>query len=123
MHKADVIRLGESLGVPFELTLSCMQPVNGLHCGRCSKCRERRDAFVEAGVEDPTDYCGEADQVTGRRTCRNAKPRDRPQHGACRGVRGEASASASESEPRERACNGFPRVERVGGPAESELPV
>lgn len=56
LHKADVIRIGTELGVPFELTLSCMQPVNGTHCGRCSKCRERRDAFNEAGVEDPTNY-------------------------------------------------------------------
>ena len=55
-HKADVVRAGHALGVPFELTLSCMQPVDGLHCGRCSKCRERRDAFREAGVEDPTRY-------------------------------------------------------------------
>lgn len=58
MHKADVIRLGVTLGVPFELTLSCMQPSGGLHCGRCSKCRERRDAFREAGVADPTAYAG-----------------------------------------------------------------
>jgi 7-cyano-7-deazaguanine synthase len=56
LHKADVIRLGRSLGVPLELTLSCMRPSGGLHCGRCSKCRERRDAFREAGVEDPTRY-------------------------------------------------------------------
>jgi len=56
MHKADVIRLGASLGVPFELTLSCMQPKDGLHCGRCSKCRERRDGFREAGIVDPTRY-------------------------------------------------------------------
>jgi 7-cyano-7-deazaguanine synthase len=56
MHKSDVIRRGIELGVPLELTLSCMQPKDGLHCGRCSKCRERRDAFREAGVEDPTLY-------------------------------------------------------------------
>lgn len=56
MHKADVIALGQSLGVPLELTLSCMQPTRGLHCGRCSKCRERRDAFREAGVTDATEY-------------------------------------------------------------------
>jgi 7-cyano-7-deazaguanine synthase len=56
MHKADVVRLGASLGVPMELTLSCMQPAGGLHCGRCSKCRERRDAFIESAVEDRTEY-------------------------------------------------------------------
>jgi 7-cyano-7-deazaguanine synthase len=56
LHKAEVIRIGAGLDVPFELTLSCMQPADGLHCGRCSKCRERRDAFREAGVEDPTRY-------------------------------------------------------------------
>lgn len=56
MQKSDVIRRGRALVVPFELTLSCMQPVDGVHCGRCSKCRERRDAFLEAGVEDPTVY-------------------------------------------------------------------
>lgn len=56
MHKADVIALGARLGVPFELTLSCMQPQGELHCGRCSKCRERRDGFREAGIADPTSY-------------------------------------------------------------------
>ena len=56
MSKADVIRLGQRLGVRLDLTLSCMQPVRGRHCGRCSKCRERRDAFRNASVIDPTDY-------------------------------------------------------------------
>ena len=56
LHKADVIRLGRELHVPLDLTLSCMQPDAGRHCGRCSKCRERRDAFIESGVEDPTTY-------------------------------------------------------------------
>lgn len=46
MTKADVIRLGRTLGVPLELTLSCMKPQAGdLACGQCSKCRERDDAF------------------------------------------------------------------------------
>ena len=56
MSKADVIRLGQQLGVRLELTLSCMQPSGGRHCGRCSKCRERRDAFRDAAGNDPTDY-------------------------------------------------------------------
>jgi 7-cyano-7-deazaguanine synthase len=56
MHKSDVIRLGAELGVPLELTLSCMNPQAGLHCGRCSKCRERQDAFHDAGIDDPASY-------------------------------------------------------------------
>ena len=56
IHKADVIRLGQSLGVDFKLTMSCMQPEKGRHCGRCSKCRERRDGFNETGIPDPTSY-------------------------------------------------------------------
>jgi 7-cyano-7-deazaguanine synthase len=55
-EKSDVIRMGVELGVPLELTLSCMNPKGGLHCGLCSKCRERRDAFHEAGVADATHY-------------------------------------------------------------------
>jgi 7-cyano-7-deazaguanine synthase len=56
LHKPDVIRMGIRLGVPLELTLSCMQPADGRHCGECSKCRERRDGFLAAGVEDRTAY-------------------------------------------------------------------
>jgi 7-cyano-7-deazaguanine synthase len=69
-EKADVIRRGAALGVRFELTLSCMNPPaalnsqlsalspepSALHCGACSKCRERHDAFLDAGVTDPTLY-------------------------------------------------------------------
>jgi 7-cyano-7-deazaguanine synthase len=55
--KAAVIRRGLELGVPFEHTLSCMSPVASdgawRACGACSKCRERHDAFVAAGVRDP----------------------------------------------------------------------
>jgi len=56
LRKQDAIALGLELGVPFELTLSCMSPRDGRHCGQCSKCRERRDAFRAAGVDDPARY-------------------------------------------------------------------
>jgi 7-cyano-7-deazaguanine synthase len=60
LHKEDVIRLGRDLGVRMELSLSCMNPDDDRHCGLCSKCRERRDAFAAAGVEDKTEYAAES---------------------------------------------------------------
>jgi 7-cyano-7-deazaguanine synthase len=55
-EKADVVRRGAALGVPLAATLSCMNPSDGRHCGLCSKCRERHDAFRQAGIADPTAY-------------------------------------------------------------------
>lgn len=63
-EKEAVIKRGVELAVPLELTLSCMSPMvtDGLpqHCGLCSKCRERRDAFVAAQVRDPSTYANKA---------------------------------------------------------------
>jgi 7-cyano-7-deazaguanine synthase len=54
--KADVVRRGAALGVPLDRTVSCMNPEGLVHCGACSKCRERHDAFQEALGVDPTAY-------------------------------------------------------------------
>jgi 7-cyano-7-deazaguanine synthase len=56
VRKAEVIQRGMALELPLHLTLSCMNPVSSRHCGRCSKCRERHDAYLEAGIADATDY-------------------------------------------------------------------
>jgi 7-cyano-7-deazaguanine synthase len=56
LQKADVVRLAAALALPLNLTLSCMNPAGGLHCGRCSKCRERQQAFTKAGLPDPAPY-------------------------------------------------------------------
>jgi 7-cyano-7-deazaguanine synthase len=54
MKKAAVMALGK--GLPLKHTFSCAAPKDGLHCGKCSKCGERRDAFADAGMADPTVY-------------------------------------------------------------------
>jgi 7-cyano-7-deazaguanine synthase len=54
MTKAEVIRRGAAL--PLGLTLSCARPSGITHCGRCTKCAERVEAFRAAGVSDPTRY-------------------------------------------------------------------
>jgi 7-cyano-7-deazaguanine synthase len=54
MKKTAVLRLGEVL--PLEHTFSCIQPINDLHCGQCNKCAERKRAFAEAGMVDPSKY-------------------------------------------------------------------
>jgi 7-cyano-7-deazaguanine synthase len=54
LHKRDLIARFPEL--PLQLTLTCMAPQNGEHCGACNKCRERQEAFREAGVEDKTRY-------------------------------------------------------------------
>ncbi|MBV7674202.1 7-cyano-7-deazaguanine synthase QueC [Streptomyces halstedii] len=53
--KADIVREGARLGVPFELTWSCYEG-GEVHCGACGTCVERREAFTEAAVADPTIY-------------------------------------------------------------------
>jgi len=57
LSKADIIRRGTALGVPYALTHSCYDPdPEGRACGRCDSCRLRKDGFREAGVPDPTTY-------------------------------------------------------------------
>jgi 7-cyano-7-deazaguanine synthase len=55
MSKTQVIKLGSELGVPFQVTWSCYLN-KAKHCGRCESCLNRKKAFKEAEVKDPTEY-------------------------------------------------------------------
>lgn len=53
--KTDIVRRGTALGVDYSKTWSCYKG-SDVHCGKCGTCVERKEAFLEAGVKDPTEY-------------------------------------------------------------------
>jgi len=53
--KSSVMGIGAKLGVSFENTWSCSVNVDK-HCGRCSDCLARKQAFREVGLPDRTEY-------------------------------------------------------------------
>jgi len=57
MNKTEILRVGFSLGVPYEETWSCYQSED-LACGVCDSCYYRKKAFDEAGIPDPIPYAG-----------------------------------------------------------------
>lgn len=68
--KAEVLR--RAAGLPLERTFSCLDPVDGGHCGQCNKCEERRNAFQALGLTDRTAYAAPPEPSTTRR--RDASP-------------------------------------------------
>lgn len=61
LSKAEIIRLGQRCGAPFELTMSCYDPpAENIHCGECDSCLLRKKGFAEAGIPDPTRYGAQA---------------------------------------------------------------
>jgi 7-cyano-7-deazaguanine synthase len=57
LGKAEIVKLGHSLGVDYSLTVSCYNADDaGRACGECDACRFRREGFVQAGLADPTVY-------------------------------------------------------------------
>lgn len=55
LTKADIVRKGMKLGVDYSMTWSCYKG-GEQHCGTCGTCIERHEAFLAAGVKDPTTY-------------------------------------------------------------------
>ena len=58
MNKAQVVKTGLELKVPYELTWSCYEGKEKA-CGKCGTCIDRLNAFKQNGVEDPIEYEGE----------------------------------------------------------------
>lgn len=58
-RKEDIATRGHQLGIDFAKTWSCYKG-GDTHCGVCGTCVERREAFLIAGIEDPTDYLSTA---------------------------------------------------------------
>jgi 7-cyano-7-deazaguanine synthase len=55
--KAEIIRMGDELGVDYALTVSCYQAnAKGEACGKCDSCQLRQKGFEEVGISDPTRY-------------------------------------------------------------------
>ena len=52
MNKADIVKTGLELGVPYELTWSCYEGKDE-PCGKCGTCIDRAAAFAANGVADP----------------------------------------------------------------------
>ena len=59
MTKAGIATRGHDIGVDFSRTWSCYKG-GEIHCGTCGTCVERREAFLLAGLPDPTRYASEA---------------------------------------------------------------
>ncbi len=55
MTKGDIARIGARMGVEYADTYSCYKG-GEKHCGKCGTCVERKEAFIEAGLPDPTIY-------------------------------------------------------------------
>ena len=55
LTKADLVWRGAAMGIDYGHTYSCYRGGEH-HCGTCGTCNERREAFREAGIPDPTQY-------------------------------------------------------------------
>ena len=55
LTKADIVARGARLGIDYSHTYSCYRGGEH-HCGTCGTCTERREAFAQAGIPDPTVY-------------------------------------------------------------------
>ncbi len=56
ISKSDIARIGKRLGIDYSKTYSCYKASSAFECGKCGTCVERKEAFKDAGITDPTPY-------------------------------------------------------------------
>ena len=55
MDKKEIVKLGDDIGAPLDISYSCYMGEN-LHCGVCESCMRRKRAFELVGIHDKTEY-------------------------------------------------------------------
>lgn len=55
MKKTEIVRKGQEINAPMNLSYSCYTG-NDSHCGVCESCKRRKRAFLQANIEDSTEY-------------------------------------------------------------------
>ena len=55
LNKGAIVTVGVKHGVDFSKTYSCYKG-GAINCGKCGTCVERREAFIDAHIPDPTEY-------------------------------------------------------------------
>lgn len=53
--KSDIAKHGKAMGLNYAETWSCYKG-GEVHCGKCGTCTERKEALIQAGIDDPTEY-------------------------------------------------------------------
>jgi 7-cyano-7-deazaguanine synthase len=109
LTKDRVVRMGRDL--PLHLTFSCINPVRGRHCGDCCKCKERVDAFRDAGVVDRTIYAGGPGAAVGPAPAVGPEPPPGPRSSSASAVPGgtrPSRAAAAARRARRRALPNNP---------------
>lgn len=55
LNKKEIVELGKKINAPMNISYSCYTGENN-HCGICESCVRRKRAFIEANIQDPTNY-------------------------------------------------------------------
>ncbi len=57
LSKSEIITMGSELNIDYSDTVSCYSLNNhGEACGKCDSCHFRKQGFIDAGIDDPTNY-------------------------------------------------------------------